>query len=224
MKSKVKELRPSESRADSKREAILDAAASVFMELGFSATSIDDVSDALGATKGIVYYYFKSKSALFFAVQRRAMELTRENLAPIANSGEEPMERLEAMARAHTLLIMKHLPYLRVAGQGLELHLSGRTSTQERTEIDGITALRDANEQLYLKVLQEGVKTGAFRKFDARLLVKPLLGALNWTSRWYQPRQDETDADRQKIASEIACFAIQAVVQAASSRTLRVVS
>ena len=35
---------------------------------------------------------------------------------------------------------------------------------------------------------------------------KPLLGALNWTSRWYQPRSSETQANKKKLAQSIADF------------------
>lgn len=198
--------------AAGKQEAILDAAASVFMELGFIGSSLDDISDALGATKGIIYYYFRNKSALFFAVQRRAMDLTRATLEPIANSALAPADKLRAMAHAHTLLTMRHLPYLRVAGQGLELHLSGRTSAAEREEMRAITDLRDGNERLYIGVLEAGIASGAFRATNARLMSKPLLGALNWTSRWYQPRAGETDADREGIARQLADFVTHALI------------
>jgi AcrR family transcriptional regulator len=197
--------------------AILDAAASVFMELGFAAASIDDISAAYGATKGLVYYHYRSKSALFFAVQRRAMELTREAIEPAARSAGRPEERLHAMAFAHTLLMMRHLPYLRVAGQGLELHLSGRTNAEERAELGVITRLRDGNEQRYTQVIADGVASKAFRNVDPRLAVKPLLGALNWTSRWYRPRPRETEADRERIAQEVATFAVHGLLGRAAS-------
>lgn len=197
---------------DEKQLAILDAAAAVFMKLGFAAASLDDISDGYGATKGIIYYHFRSKSALFFAVQRRAMELTRAAIEPAVLSSGSARDRLERMAFAHTLLMMEHLDYLRVAAQGLELHLSGRTTEEERAEMKRITELRDGNERLYIKVLNEGVDSQVFRTMDTRIAVKPLLGALNWTSRWYQPRKSETRADREKIASEIARFAVHALL------------
>lgn len=193
--------------------AILDAAASVFMELGFAAASLDDISEAYGATKGIIYYHYRNKSALFFAVQKRAMELTREAIQPPALSDATPSERLRAMAHAHTLLMMRHLSYLRVAAQGLELHLSGRTSSRERDEMKAINALRDGNEQLYVRVIEEGIAAGEFRQLDPRLSVKPLLGALNWTSRWYRPRPRESEKDREKIAAEVAAFALNAMLK-----------
>lgn len=197
-------------QGDEKQSAILDAAASVFMRLGFAAASLDDISDSYGATKGIIYYHFRSKAALFFAVQRRAMELTRAAIEPAALSSGSASHRLERMAFAHALLMMEHLDYLRVAAQGLELHLSGRTTEEERAEMKRITELRDGNERLYIKVLNEGLDSREFRTMDTRIVVKPLLGALNWTSRWYHPRKNETRADREKIASEIAQFAAHA--------------
>ncbi len=205
---------------EDKRLAILDAAASVFMTLGFAAASLDDISEALGATKGTLYYHFRSKSSLFFAVQRRAMELTRAAIEPHARSVASARDRLQAMAIAHSMLMMEDLGYLRVAGQGLELHLSGRTSAQERAEMSVITELRDNNERLYVEVIADGVARGEFREVEPRIAVKPLLGALNWTSRWYQPRDNETDAQRATLAGEIARFAVHAFLPAADSSLL----
>lgn len=207
------------ARGAARQLAILDAAASVFMRLGFAGTTLDDICEALGATKGSIYYHFRNKSALFFAVLRRSLDLTRAALAPHAGSDQPPAARLRAMARAHALLVMTELPYLRVAAQGLELHLSGRTSPQERRQMRAINALRDANEALYLRVIEQGVASGAFRPMDPRLVVKPLLGALNWTSRWYQPRPGETAAERHAIADEIAEFALAALSSRPSLRT-----
>jgi len=206
---------------DEKQQGILDAAAAVFMKQGFAGTSLDDVSDNYGgASKGIIYYHFRSKMHLFFAVQRRAMELTREAIYCVATGPGTARERLERMAVSHTLLMMKHLSYLRVAAQGVEFQLGSRTTEDERKEIAHVTALRDANEKLYLDVLTAGILTGEFRRVDARIAVKPLLGALNWTSRWYHPREDEKPDDQMKLAEEIGRFAVHAFLP---ERMLKVV-
>jgi AcrR family transcriptional regulator len=194
-------------------DEVLDAAASTFMNLGFNATSVDAIGDALGVTKGFIYYYFKSKNEIFFAVQRRSMEFTRDAIEPIAKRDDRPAQKLRDMALAHTMLIMSRLPYLRVAAQGLELHLSGRTTPEDRAELESITKLRDRNEQLYVKVLKEGIRSGDFREMDASLSVKPLLGALNWTSRWYHPRPNETATDRDRLAQGIALFVLNGVLR-----------
>ncbi len=189
-----------------RRVEILDAAARAFMRQGFAATSIDRVSDEIGSTKGAVYYYYRSKSELFFAVHRRGMELTQAAIRPPFEMDAAPRERLHAMAFAHTLLVIDHLPYLRVAAQGLEMHLLERTHARERADLEEVAALRETNENLYIRVIRDGVASGGFRSVDAKLAAKPLLGALNWTSRWYHPRDGETQASKKKLALSIADF------------------
>ena len=151
--------RPRQDEADlAVRQAeILNAAAHAFMDQGFAATTLDRVADRLGATKGAVYYYYRSKSDLFFAVHRRAMELTRAALEPAATGAGGP--------------------------------------------------------RFYVGVIEEGAAAGLFRAVDARLLAKPVLGALNWTSRWYQPRPGETPDDRNRIAVELAEFVVRALAR-----------
>ncbi len=50
------------------RERLIEAAARVFAEKGFAATSLDEVADAAGLTKGAVYSNFENKEDLVVAV------------------------------------------------------------------------------------------------------------------------------------------------------------
>lgn len=188
-----------------RRDRILDVAAEAFMTLGFAATSVDSICAALGQTKGSVYYHFRSKTDLFFAVYRRAMEYTEGALDGVP-ANLLPTDRLHGMAFAHTMLIIERLRYLRVAALGLEMHLLGRTTPTERAEMRSLVAMRDASERRYVDVITDGIADGSFRRVDPRLAVKPLLGALNWTSRWYQPRPQQRAADNEAIARGIADF------------------
>jgi AcrR family transcriptional regulator len=203
--TKLGKIESGEPLAD-RRVEILDAAARAFMRQGFAATSLDRVSDEIGSTKGAIYYYYRSKSELFFAVHRRGMELTHTAIKPSFDVSGPARERLHGMAVAHTLLVIEHLAYLRVIAQGLEMHLLERTNASERAELAEVAALREANENLYIRVIKDGVTSGEFRNVDPKLAAKPLLGALNWTSRWYQPRDGETLSNKRRLALSIADF------------------
>jgi AcrR family transcriptional regulator len=52
------------------RERLIEAAARVFAEKGFASTSLDEVADAAGLTKGAVYSNFENKEDLVVAVLR----------------------------------------------------------------------------------------------------------------------------------------------------------
>jgi AcrR family transcriptional regulator len=59
--------------AASRREAILDAALTVFARRGYDAARLDDVASMAGVAKGTLYLYFKDKEALFEALVRGAV-------------------------------------------------------------------------------------------------------------------------------------------------------
>jgi len=57
-----------------KREQILDGAKEVFMEQGFEAASMNDITRAAGVSKGTIYVYFENKEDLFGAMIERERE------------------------------------------------------------------------------------------------------------------------------------------------------
>jgi hypothetical protein len=137
------------------------------------------------------------------------MQLNLDTVAPLAeDEAASPPQRLWNMAHAHTHLMMAHLPYQRVTVQGVELHLAGRTTANQRAELEELVRQRDRYESLFRSVVEAGMATGDFRRGPPALQVKPLLGALNWTTMWYRPRAGESEADREAIARDIADFAV----------------
>ncbi len=61
--------------ARDRRAAIVEAALRTFAERGFHATSLEDIAEAAGITKGTVYWYFKQKDDLLRAVAGRVSPL-----------------------------------------------------------------------------------------------------------------------------------------------------
>ncbi|KTF69377.1 TetR/AcrR family transcriptional regulator [Sphingomonas sp. HT-1] len=68
--------RPSAERAGDVDRRILDAATVLFLQLGFDATSCDQVVARAGAGKASLYARYANKEALFAAVVRRMVEHT----------------------------------------------------------------------------------------------------------------------------------------------------
>src|SRR5699024_9698004 len=129
--------------ANESHEEILSAAAQLFMEFGYTATSIDAVAEHLGSTKGRIYYHFRSKADLFFAVQISAMNRLISEIEPIARSEDDPVSKLSAMALRHTQIILIDLPTQKVAVQGLERHLLGASASRHMKTLRSIIKMRD---------------------------------------------------------------------------------
>ena len=75
-----------------KREQILDGAKRVFMEQGFEAASMNDITRAAGVSKGTIYVYFENKEDLFGDMiereRRRLTETVRHAL-----DGDQPLDK-----------------------------------------------------------------------------------------------------------------------------------
>lgn len=81
------------------RNQLLDAAERVFLDKGFSHTSLNDVANAAGLTRGAVYWHFKNKADLFEAMVER-VRLPAETLGDCGSTGEygDPLGRLREFA------------------------------------------------------------------------------------------------------------------------------
>ena len=69
-------------RRNQTRHELLAAAEACFVTRGFHATSVDQVAERAGYTKGAVYSNFASKEDLFFAVYQRRVERTLAEIEP----------------------------------------------------------------------------------------------------------------------------------------------
>jgi AcrR family transcriptional regulator len=199
------------------REEIVRAAAEVFMEFGFAASTIDAVANRLGATKGRIYHYFGSKADLFFEVQIAAMERLRREVEPLARGPGSPAERLRAMAFRHTMIMLEHLPIQKVSVQGLERQLLGAAIGRHTRKLRDIIRRRDEYEQLFAEVIDEGVRLGLFVDLPPRLATKPFFGALNWLTVWYTPRRLQSKNDLAELARMLAEFVMRGISKGAQT-------
>ena len=69
----AEKLTPARRRAMT-REALLDAAETVFARRGFEGASLDEIAEAAGFTRGAIYKNFDGKEDLFFAVFDREID------------------------------------------------------------------------------------------------------------------------------------------------------
>ena len=191
------------------RGEILDAAAEAFMRKGYAAASIDDVADILGCTKGRIYHHYRSKADLFFDVHKRGMAMDLQAVRACMKEGRDPLEQLFEMAVAHLMVVMSQIAYQRVAVQGLEMHLAGQTTPEQRKTLRSILLLRDEYEGLFAGEIARALESGLLPQQDARIVVKAFMGALNWTTIWYRQRRNQSQAERRQIAEEIARFALR---------------
>ena len=201
------------------RDEILRAAAELFMEFGYSATSIDAVAERLGATKGRIYHHYRSKADLFFDVQVAAVNRLNEEVEPIARGPGNAVERLAAMALRHTQVILTELPMQKVAVQGLERHLLRSSPAVKR--LRSVIKMRDDYESMFAEVIDEGIRQGLFVDLPPKLATKPFFGALNWATVWYSQRRLQSAEAIDDIAHTLAAYAMRGLLKDPKHESVR---
>ena len=178
-----------------RRQELLNAAARLFRDKGFSATSTRDIAGAVGMHSGSPFYHFKSKDALLLAVMQAGMHaaIARQALALQADGTEvmAPLVRIRRLIRAHFETLL---------GPGNDfvpvmLYEYRSLNPRQRTVLAQLQLDYEAAWMPVLQALHANGHLNAPIKLS-RLLI---LGALNWSVQWFDPDKaasldDLTDA------------------------------
>jgi len=160
---------------DEKREAIVEAAATLFAARGFDGASLAGLADACGMSKSLFYHYYPSKEQILFAVIDGHLEtlLTAIDERP---SGD-PGEALGRFAR----LMLRH--YAGAADrQKVLLYELARLPEPERRQIV-------AKERKLVAFVEAIVARDDPAADEAVRRARTMLffGMLNWTHTWLKP-------------------------------------
>ena len=163
------------------RQEILRAAARLFQQQGYDATSMNDVAAALKLSKGGLYHHFQSKDEILFHIMSHAMEITEERVVKVARRIEDVEERLRTLIRLHIQVVLS--PEDREIT--VMLHENHPLPPALRRKING-------RKKDYL-VFVENLVAEVQRKRNSQSPVTPraaafaLAGMINWIYQWYKP-------------------------------------
>jgi len=183
------------------RQTILRAAARVFRRRGFAETGMREIAAAADLSPGNLYYYFKSKHELLYFCQDHALDRMLATCRAVQAGRLSAANRLAAVVRAHVACMLDEL-------DGAAAH----------TEVEAlppslrarIVAKRDRYEAAVRRIVARGVRSRAFVPCDPTLVTRAVLGAVNWTARWYRPEGEQPAA---AIADAFANYLVRGLVK-----------
>jgi TetR/AcrR family transcriptional regulator, cholesterol catabolism regulator len=166
--------------ANSTSERMLEAAAVLFAQKGYAATSTREIATFLQIQKASLYYHIQSKEDLLYTICKSSLEQIRQDVETAIDNVCDPLERTRALVRAHIESMVRDQARHSAALSEM------RALTAERfTEV---LALRDAYEDLVRSVLQQAQEAGALRSdIPVKYLCLHLLGLMNRVEVWYRP-------------------------------------
>jgi TetR/AcrR family transcriptional regulator, cholesterol catabolism regulator len=169
----------------SRFEDIVDAAADLFSEQGYAATSIQDIADRVGLLKGSLYHYINTKEDLLHAVIQEAHHHT-------AALGVEALALDGNAIDKLTFVVERHLSG--AAGNLAKVRVFYREAKfLPRDRLEDILATRDSYEHSLRQIIVAGREEGVFAShLDPTLTAIAILAILNSVQQWYRPAGPRT--------------------------------
>jgi AcrR family transcriptional regulator len=164
------------ARYEPRREEIIDRAAVLFAEKGYTATGMTEICEAVGLGKGALYYYIGSKENLLVAIQDRVLQPLLAQATRIVALDARPVVRLRLLSEELLSAILTRVDHIWVYEHDYR-HLTGanrKRALDQRREFEGLVQ----------GLLQEAVADGSLRDIHPRLATLEFLNLHNHTYRW----------------------------------------
>jgi TetR/AcrR family transcriptional regulator len=162
-----------------RRLEILRAAGSEFRIRGFAETGMRDIAAAADLSPANLYNYFQGKHEILFFCQDVSLDRMLAALEKTRRLRASAAERLRLVIVSHLRCVLDE-----IEGSAAHLLTTALPSRMQRN----LLVKRDRYEEGVRQLIAAGARSGEFVPCDPALAARAVLGALNWTARWFSPK------------------------------------
>lgn len=206
-----------EQQRETKRNAVLQAAAQLFNERGFHATSLDDIAARLNVSKPTLYYYVKNKDEILLQCVNKGLAMTLEGIEASRRAGGKAIDQLRACMEAYARIVTMDfgMCLIRVGDEQMP--------PDSRREL---RRMKSAIDLAFRRLVAAGVGEGSVAPCDPKVTAFVIAGALSWIGRWYRPDGElspEEVAQRciATLLNGVLCRPVAAPKRAPAQKTAR---
>ena len=172
------------------KEGIIEAAAKIFSEKGYNATSMQDIADAVHLQKASLYHHFSSKQEILVDILDNALDLINNRLELVMAQSLSPNKKLRQAMVSYFKTIAENqnlAAVLLMEMKSLDPELKARQASR-----------REKFESIWKELIEEGRQQDIFHRMDPSITGRAILGIMNWSVTWYRrdgPRSAEDIAN-----------------------------
>jgi len=177
-----------ETTISEKKQRILEAAARLFRDKGYSATSMRDLASAVQLKASSLYNHIASKEEILQEICLANARRFHEGMKHIQGlPDEDPLTQLEALLKLH----------IRIATQDVTSVTSFNDEWRHLSEpyLTQFLDMRREYETFFRTVIRKGTDQGVFLPGDESVILYSLISAIRWLYDWYQPGKRLAPAD-----------------------------
>jgi AcrR family transcriptional regulator len=177
--------------AEQRRHQLLAVALELFAHRGYRATTMDDIAEAAGVTKPLLYQHFSSKRALYLElVDSIAKDLLTAVGRGVAQA-DGPRQQVELGFAAYFRLVVSHEAEFRL--------LYGRDHADDQELGRALRTVEDAIAEAIDPLIDAGLDAD-----HRRLLAYGIVGMAEGASRRFLAQRPDSETELEEEAQKLA--------------------
>jgi TetR/AcrR family transcriptional regulator, cholesterol catabolism regulator len=184
-----------------RKEEIHIAAAKLFGEKGFAASSVRDIAHAVGLGAASLYNHMGSKDELLTTICFRCANSFLEGMEQIDTQVADPVDKIKELIRLQIRIALHDKSSLTVFNDEWR-HL-------QEPFLSSFLDLRRTYETSYLRIIKEGIEKGRIRNKDPYLVYQMILSSLRWL---HMSGVKKTKLSEQEMTEQISSILINGII------------
>jgi AcrR family transcriptional regulator len=165
----------------SKRQIIFEAAAQLFRDKGYSATSMRDLAQKVNLKASSLYNHIGSKEEILSSICFSNAKRFRDGMQQVEQMPGSPIDKVRMLIRLHVEVATEDLTSVTAFNDEWR-HLSEPLLTEFK-------AMRKDYENRFQRIIESGIQSGAFRALDSFTVLYTILSSIRWLHDWYRPNR-----------------------------------
>lgn len=167
-----------------RKETIIETAARLFRERGFSATSMRDLAEQVGVEAASLYNHINSKAEILQELCFKVANKFMGHIDKVDGSDIPAIKKIEAILRFHIQQMVHHYEEVYVSDREWK-HLTDPYLSNIQTQ-------RRVYRQRIASVIEEGIRKNEIKKIDAPTAVLIMLHAVSGIESWHRSKEKIT--------------------------------
>ncbi|MEL7670832.1 helix-turn-helix domain-containing protein [Methanobacterium sp.] len=145
---------------EQRRNGLIDAAEKLFFERGYDNVTMDEIADEAEVNKALLYYYFKNKEALFFAVDLRGVRILHELYVKCSNLDVDGYNKIKLMIQSLFEFSKDYPDYFRI----YRYARTERFQMSDNKDAKELVDLTTGIWRIMVEAILQGMNDGTIRK------------------------------------------------------------
>ncbi|UXP30876.1 TetR/AcrR family transcriptional regulator [Reichenbachiella agarivorans] len=179
----------------SKKHIIIEEAARLFREKGYSATTMRDLAAQVGMEAASLYNHIKSKEEILNEICFSLARTYSSKMQEVYYSDYTPISKIKKLIALHIQINSMSSPLATVMNDEWK-HLTEPCKTE-------FLDMRKKYEYQFIDIIQQGIDKGEIKNMNPRIALYTLLSSVRWLQHWYHANQEHNVNDIKKNIMEL---------------------